>query len=159
MALDKQILVNGIKDMQKRIPKNNIEAANRWSLLLFNYCSGAMAADAIPVFAGYPKILADSFLLAMNSMTFFETFGINLQTMWTVAAFTGTLTTGITSVADGAMLTSKLKRASQRILKGSDSINEIASAIHEWSKTIKVSSTNNQSGVIAIVPLITTESE
>jgi len=153
MALDKSILEKGIKDLQDNHPSKE-DAPKKWAKLIFDYATGGMAGDTKPTFAGYPVALEAKIKTSMDAGELLIKLGTNVEPMWKSAIWASSTFTGVTAVVVGADLDSAMEKVGEQIKKGEkDPIIELAKEIDTWTKKIKVTLTNIQSGATSVVPL------
>jgi len=150
MALDKNIIVNGIKNLQASNPKNTADAAKGWSKFLYDYATGGMAGVCVPTFPSQPATLEKALKGIMDSKTFLVLLGTNLAVMWMAAVWAGPSFTGVTAAAVGPSLDGVLAAIPPN---APEPEKKIADAIHNWTKTITVTLTNTASGATSVAPV------
>jgi hypothetical protein len=153
MSLDKDKLYKSLKKLEKNMPQSLDEAAQKWADAIKNYYLDALAGDTIPTFS---VELKNSFKSSMKSRKFLELLGTNLQSFMQPAVWNSVAFTGVTASAVGSGLDSMLFPVLAVNLSGknSDPLAKIVEVIHNWSLTITVTLTNNQSGVTSIINIM-----
>jgi len=148
MALVKASLKSAITAIQSSKPTSVVAAATQWSNAIFAYSSAGMAGVTVPTLNA--AALKSLFLASMNSKKWMEKLGADLVTWWTPVPWAGPGFTGVTIVAPPL----NSKPIGNRILNGEDAATVLSNEIDIWTKTVKVTLTNTNSGATSTAPVI-----
>lgn len=149
MALDQQILINSLENLTKKNPSTIGDAAEKWSKMFVEYGTSAMAGATVPAFN--EAVFKGAILAGMASGKMMEVLGGALVSFWQTAVWAGPGFTGVTS----AVLPLNTSEIGNKIANNEidDVATYLAQEIDKWTKTIKVTLTNINSGVTSIVTI------
>jgi len=154
VALNKKILIDGMRDFQANPPKNLDSAAEKWAELLYDYSKSAVALSVPVRFYGQKERLEKNIKKSMEKQVFLDDLGESLYVLWSNASWVSSAFTGITSFAPPSALKVSLKAAQALIAGGADGPAKLADAIDAWTRSVLVVLTNTSSGATSTAPLM-----
>jgi len=152
VPLIKQKLVDGFTALQNNPSASKLDAARRWAKVYHDYAQGAVAGLTTP--SGLVKVTIESQLASVGFGQFFASLELAMISYWTPAVWAGPGFTGITTSAIGAAVQLGIAAGIIRNMEDkARAARELAAALHRYTTTIVVTTTNISTGITAIVKL------